>query len=440
MTDSKASLKQQGYLGSALALVGVILSAMLVCKHMFPDLCSSSLGCTVEGGVDGCRELGQSRNSRLLNIPIPIAAYGLFYYSFVLALFWKLGGADAERRNGLVNIALATVLFGLVVDVALAYKNFFVLLYPCRLCSYTYLVQLGLAGAAGWVYLANNRELGSGEDLKAGIKGSILPVATAVIITVATVLVLTIAASRGNSGGHSHDDGHGHSHGPTGEAPPLLPAARVKEVLSELRALKKGGISTAGLTQIEGEKGAYIEIQEFADFNCPHCMHASVLMQEALKRWPGRVKVVFRHFPLDGTCNEAVGQRRGGSSCLGAQAALCAASQGIFPQVYHGIFGLQNAHKGISPTTLQEIVEKSGGNWARVQACMGSGETAAQLKRDIRDAIKIEVESTPTVLLQDHKFPPGVPDATYLMQALDALVFEKEGQKAYDWYASQQKK
>ena len=437
MTEQKSPLKNQGWLGAAVALMGVVLSALLVCKHLFPEFCSQSMGCTVSGGVDGCRELGQSSNSRLLGIPIPIAVFGLFYYALVGALFMKLAQARGLLRNGMVNIVLAFVVFGLVVDMALAYKNFFVLLYPCRLCSYTYLVQLGLAGVAIWIYLSNDRDLGTTSDFVTGLKGAVVPGATAVIVTIATILVLFAMARGGRQpgghDGHDHGDGHGHS-GPSGEAPALAPPEKVKGILEELRAFKKAGISSAGLTNVEGASTGYIEIHKFADFNCPHCLHASIVLRMALKRWPGRIRVYYRHFPLDGTCNRAVGQKRDGSACNGSLAALCAPAQGIFAPVYHGIFALQTAQKPITTVTLQEIVEKNGGNWPAVARCMGSASTMALLNRDIADAIKIEVEATPTLVVQDHKLPPSTPDVTYFMQTLDALVYEREGQKGYDEY------
>ena len=432
MTESKSPLKNQGLLGAAIAFVGVAISTLLVCKHLFPEFCSQSMGCTVAGGVDGCRELGQSKNSRILDIPIPIAVYGLFYYAFMGALLFRLSRAGATLRNGLVNIVLAGLVFGLVVDLALGYKNFFVLLYPCRLCSYTYLVQLGLVGVGVWIYLANNRDLGSAADLRGALRGTIVPGASAVIISIAAVLVLFVMAGSGRSGAGSD---HGHNHGQEAAGIPALAAPdKVKGILEELRFFKKAGLSTAGLTNVEGERTGYIEIHKFADFNCPHCLHASYAMRAALKRWPGRVRIYYRHFPLDGTCNKAVGSKRGGSSCIGATAALCAPVQGIFAPVYHGIFALQEGQKPITTTALQEIVEKNGGNWAKLAACMGSSQTLRALDHDIADAIKIEVESTPTLVLQDHKLPPGTPDMTYLMQMIDALVYEKEGQKAYDEY------
>lgn len=332
MTARKSALTLPARLAALVALIGVGISALLVCKHLFPQICSSALGCSVQGGVDGCKELGQSKHSQILGIPI--ALFGLFYYSLVAGLLWRLSSSSDEDRPGLVNLSLSVIAFGVLADLALGYKNFFVLLYPCMLCAYTYLAQTGLLLGAVWIYVANGKDIGSG--LGSGLKSAIIPLALAVIATIAIPLVLLMAGGAGPKDPHAghdhgHDHGHGHSHGGGDTKVPLIAPERVKSTIGDLRGFAKAGINTAGLTNVEGK--GFIEIQKFADFNCGHCYNTSLILKEALKRWPGRVKVIYRHFPLDGTCNPEVKGKRGGSSCNGALASLCAPKFNIFGEV-----------------------------------------------------------------------------------------------------------
>jgi protein-disulfide isomerase len=49
----------------------------------------------------------------------------------------------------------------------------------------------------------------------------------------------------------------------------------------------------------EGESPEMITIVEFSDFQCPACKAAAPLVGLVTEAFPGKVKFVFRHFPLD---------------------------------------------------------------------------------------------------------------------------------------------
>jgi protein-disulfide isomerase len=216
----------------------------------------------------------------------------------------------------------------------------------------------------------------------------------------------------------------------------LLSEADVKLYLSDFASLKRVQLNATGLTAYEGAQSAYITIHDFADFRCPHCYHASLTLREVLNRWPGRIRIYYRQFPLDATCNRLVGRKVDGAySCNGAQAALCAQEQNIFGGLYHGIFDFQNTGMNITPENLQGLTQRLGGEWNRMLSCMTSAKTAAALDRDIRDSQTVNVNSTPTIVVQDRLLPAGAPDHKYFLQLMDALVYEKEGKAAFEEYA-----
>ncbi len=403
------------FLGLAVALVGVVLAALLVCKHNFSGVCPSSFGCNING-VDGCSELGKSAYARLPFIPISFATLGLAYYSFLALLFWNMSRTtDAKSLGGQRTLLLALTVSGLVLDAALAYINFTKLIVPCRLCMFTY----GVTGGVFIVALLLQRDSSAGEgDFMDGMKSALVPAAGSIAAVGLVFLVLSLFSA---SGAEESSAGSG-----------LLPEDQVSRRLVEFRALNPVQLSTKDLDSFEGPDDAYIVVHKFADFRCPHCLHAGEILQNALQRWPGRLRVYYRHFPLDGTCNPRVGRKQpGADSCNGAQAALCAPEQKIFAKFYHGVFNFQKTEAPISLPALKKLAEGLGGDWERMRSCMGSRETARKLERDIADAETINISSTPTLTLQDRLLPAGTPDATFFLQTLDALVFEKEGAPAY---------
>jgi protein-disulfide isomerase len=89
----------------------------------------------------------------------------------------------------------------------------------------------------------------------------------------------------------------------------------LRKVLKELAAIKK---STANARQapkkktpdttiynmpikgspVLGSPSAQVTIVEFVDFQCPYCIREYPKMQQLMKEFPGRVRLVFKHFPL----------------------------------------------------------------------------------------------------------------------------------------------
>ena len=61
---------------------------------------------------------------------------------------------------------------------------------------------------------------------------------------------------------------------------------------------KKTVTASASRAPFRGAAGAKVVIQEFSDFQCPFCSRAEPTIDELLKAYPGKVKVVWRNLPL----------------------------------------------------------------------------------------------------------------------------------------------
>lgn len=406
------------YTGVAVSVVGVVLSTLLLCKHGFSDLCTSSLGCSIDG-VDGCKELGQSSLSKIG--PFPIAIFGLLYYAFLTAAFLL---QSIRPRGELAALLLYTTIVGLVVDAVLGYINFTQILVPCILCAYTYLITLALFVLALTHKLQSFRSNSPMADV---VKESGTPAVAGALLTfiLAGILYLMGAPQKSKA-----------VDGPIDEA--LVPG-----MLADFAALKSVEFNEQGLKSREGSENGYIVVHKFADFLCPHCLHASELLQEAMKRWPGRIQVYYRHFPLDSTCNPlltgAPQKPYGDWRCNGAQAAICAGDHPGFAGFYHGVFDLQNQRLPITLEHLERLSVNAGIPWNQLRTCMASQATQQKLMRDIDDAKKIDIHSTPTLIVNGKLLSPGVPDRKWFFQLLDSLVYEKEGNAAFDEYRARKK-
>src|SRR5262245_14741752 len=80
-----------------------------------------------------------------------------------------------------------------------------------------------------------------------------------------------------------------------------------------------------------GPADATITIVEFADFQCGYCMHGSSVMERLVKTSSGRVRWVFKHYPLRGHSDAP----------LAHEAALAAGEQGKFWEMHHRLMRFQ---------------------------------------------------------------------------------------------------
>jgi protein-disulfide isomerase len=91
-----------------------------------------------------------------------------------------------------------------------------------------------------------------------------------------------------------------------------------------------GPVSAAD--HIRGAHEALVTIIEYGDFECPSCKQAAPAVLLLMKRFDGRVRLVFRHFPLEEVHANAL---------IAAEASEAAAAQGQFWEMHDQLFDSQ---------------------------------------------------------------------------------------------------
>jgi len=92
-----------------------------------------------------------------------------------------------------------------------------------------------------------------------------------------------------------------------------------------------------GNAPVRGDKDAKVIIVEFSDFQCPFCARAHPTMQQVLKEYAGKVKLVYKHFPLISIHPMAE---------KAAEASECAKDQGKFWEFHDKLF--ENASEWVN--------------------------------------------------------------------------------------------
>lgn len=80
---------------------------------------------------------------------------------------------------------------------------------------------------------------------------------------------------------------------------------------------------------VRGDADAPITLTAFSDYQCPYCIRSEPVLAEVLARYPGQVRLVHRHFPLDSIHPFAR---------PASEAAMCADEQDRFWDFHDAIF------------------------------------------------------------------------------------------------------
>jgi protein-disulfide isomerase len=156
-----------------------------------------------------------------------------------------------------------------------------------------------------------------------------------------------------------------------------------------------------------GPSNAPVTIVEFSDFQCPYCRIGAMVMNTVLERYPNQVRVVFKPFPLDASCNRMITQPMHLTACEAARTALCAEKQGKFADTYETLFDRQTE---IVPGMPGKMAAEVGVDSSKLEACVKDPEISQAVSKSIEEGIQLGVQSTPTFFINGHKmegFLPG---------------------------------
>ena len=136
-----------------------------------------------------------------------------------------------------------------------------------------------------------------------------------------------------------------------------------------------------------------VTVVAFIDMQCPHC-HEMHLALDRLAAARPDVRVVYRHYPLEKTCNPAVERTGRILACESARAAICADGNDALAADL-----LANGDV-LDRAALVSAGPRHGVSAKRWEACLQGPEAAATLARDVAEGASLGIEGTPTVYLR----------------------------------------
>jgi len=150
-----------------------------------------------------------------------------------------------------------------------------------------------------------------------------------------------------------------------------------------------------------GPKDAKVTVVQFADFQCGYCKKLEHAMAAARKTYEGKVRFVFKHFPMNPRCNKVVQNEKHKYACEAALSGECARRQGKFWPMHAELY--KNQHR-LERSDLDHYAELAGLEPKSFAACMSDPSAMEAVLRDTEEGGRVKVNGTPRTFVNGRLF------------------------------------
>jgi protein-disulfide isomerase len=186
--------------------------------------------------------------------------------------------------------------------------------------------------------------------------------------------------------------------------------------------------------KVDGPADAYVTIVKAFDFACPYCQRTASTMDELVKEYGGKVRVVYKDLVVHP------------DTATTAHVAACAAAKQGKYKVYKNLIwekGFLPYAQKREPAMLGEenllaLAKEAGLDTAKLQADMKGDECTKNIGADMAELQKFQVNGTPGFFING-KFIGGAMDKAGFKAVIDERlkVAEASGVPAAEYYAKE---
>ena len=367
-----------------LAVAGAVDSAYLAVSHyrVYTDIGYSSF-CALSQAIN-CDTVSQS--SYAVQFGLPVSVLGVLGYLFFLIVLWhaRLEGFRPQRMWSLLFVlALMFALYSVYLALVSTYR----IHSYCIMCVVDYGINLALLFFT-WLVGRRLRTTGILRGLTDDLRllrqrwRTSLPVFTSFLLIVAALMV-------------------------------FYPRYWTIKPLEASEAVKQG-MTEDGHPWI-GAAEPQLTITEFSDYQCFQCNKIHYYLRQLVARYPQKLRLVHRHFPMDHRFNPLVKEPyhlRAGPFAL---AAIHAAEKGVFWKTNDYLFQIARDE---APVEAETIAAVTGLDREELEAALNRKSIREHLANDIRDGIRLGFTGTPGFVVNGEPHKATLP--------IDALIEQLE--------------
>jgi hypothetical protein len=156
-----------------------------------------------------------------------------------------------------------------------------------------------------------------------------------------------------------------------------------------------------------GAPMAKVTLVEFSDFQCPHCAAAHPELVRLLHEFDGKVRLVYRYFPLTGHPR----------AVPAARAAEAARQQGKFWEMHDLLFDHQ---RDLEDADLHKYAAQLGLDMTRFDQDFNAEATAKRVDADKQLGQRLGIEATPSFFIDGRPFRESPRNlAAYIKEELE---------------------
>jgi len=145
---------------------------------------------------------------------------------------------------------------------------------------------------------------------------------------------------------------------------------------------------------VKGKPDAPVTIVEYSDFECPYCARVQAPINGVMEKYPDKVKLAFKHFPLAFHKNAKPT----------AIASLAAQEQGCFWE-FHDVLFEQTAKRALDAAKVDEYAKQAGCDVEKFKADLAKNREAyaKRVDSDYKEGQAVAVRGTPTLYFNGKK-------------------------------------
>jgi len=162
---------------------------------------------------------------------------------------------------------------------------------------------------------------------------------------------------------------------------------------------------------ITGDTMAPVTIMEFGDYESEACAKAHEVVKQLLESYNGKVKFIFRHFPLTRIHQKAH---------KAAEAAIAAAQEGKFWEMHSALFANR---RNLGVISLKSYAKEIGTTNKRFLDELINGTYGWHVQGDLMEGLEKGVRDIPTFFINDQKVE-GEPTFKNLSKAIETMLAE----------------
>jgi len=152
---------------------------------------------------------------------------------------------------------------------------------------------------------------------------------------------------------------------------------------------------------IAGNTNGTVTLVEFADYQCPHCIDMTQIVDNLIKKNPN-LRVVFKEFPIRGPMSETA-----------AKAALASAKQGKYYEFHTAL--MNSKIEPLTENTIYDIAKSVGLDVNKLKKDMKDNSVSQQIKDTYKLAQDLQLIYTPVFFVAKSNINPS--------SGADAVIF-----------------